>query len=111
MAQTEASTPITSEPFADLARKYQAAYEVASSLRGVGGVYKLLSLLVLAAGVAGAFLSGTLTVGVPSFMAGVVFGGVLYATGLLLQALGETLSAVLDTAVSTRASAQKTCAT
>lgn len=94
-------------PFTILSAKYKNAYDVATSLKGVGGAYKLLSVVVAAGGVAGAFMSGSLAVGIPSFMAGVVFGGMLFGTGLLLQALGETLGAVLDTAVNTRASAEK----
>jgi hypothetical protein len=94
-------------PFTTLAEKYKVAYGVGGTLKAVGGVYKLLAFIVAAAGVVGGFTLGSLPVGMLALVGAVVFAAILYGTGLLLQAIGETLGAVLDTAVNTRATAEK----
>lgn len=87
-------------------RPYQHAYGIGSSLCALGLAYKAMGLLCFAAGVvAGYFLfqaeSGTAIALAPG-IAGFVFGSSLFGTGLLIEGIGETLKAVLDTAVNTR---------
>jgi hypothetical protein len=55
----------------------------------------------------GGFLAGGLLPGMVALVAAVVLAAILYGTGLLLLAIGETIGAVLDTAVNTRATAEK----
>jgi hypothetical protein len=95
----------TASPFAEFEGKYKTAYGAAESLKNAGAAFKFFAALAFFFGVATAFAFGSL--GLLGLGAGVIFGLVIYGMGILIQAIAEILSAILDTAVSARASAEK----
>ena len=86
-------------------REYANGYSISETVSFTGGFYKILAVIVLLSGVLAGWMSGG-GFGVSLFFGALISGAILYGMGVLVQAIAETLKAVLDTAAHTRVSAQ-----
>lgn len=82
---------------------YTNGYTVCDTVRLVGKAYKVLSALVMLVAVFGGLAAGG-TLGFSIFVGCLVAAAILFGMGVIIQALAETIQAVLDTAAHTRAS-------
>ena len=87
-------------------RRYQDAYTVAQTLATIGAIVKVVSYVIAVVGIGlGALAGADAGIGPLGFILGLVGGAIVaipvFVLGVLVAALGQILSATLDTAVHT----------
>lgn len=99
--------PRTVDPFEVESKSYSDALTQASGLSSLGGVIKVMGLLVIGASVLGGLaVSGNWSsMGIGIGIGGTTLGGVLLGMGSIIAAMGQVLAAVVRTAVNTKVSA------
>ncbi len=84
-----------------LLKRYRDAYNVANSTVQVGGMLKKAAVWVAGFFVIVGLLMWSSFAGIPFLLMGLLFGFLLFVSGIITAAQGQIMLAMLDTAVNT----------